>query len=307
MLFSFPEYAYISKVLCDLPGLQLGQFSITGYENQELRAAVQSAVSGEHSFILGTIAPPEHQTASLLLLAHTLKKEGAKRLTGILPYLAYSREDKIKPGESLGTAWMGALLKASAFDEIWTVDLHSEQDKKLLPLALESFSPAGLIAACIKDLGLTGASIVALDNGAIPRCEAVKLSACMMCGDLVHFEKRRTASGIVHQGPFGKLKSKAVVIDDILDTGTTLVSGCERLVRAGAEELYIFVTHGLFTGQVWRDLWSLPVKRIFCTDTIPACRNINDPRITTLPVGPLLREKLASLQGNAGSPLSPMK
>jgi ribose-phosphate pyrophosphokinase len=202
---------------------------------------------------------------------------------------------------------MGVLLKASAFDEIWAVDLHSEQDKRLFPLALGSFSPLGLIAACIGNLGLAGASVVALDNGAIPRCEAVKLSAGMMSGDLVHFEKRRTASGIVHHGPIGKVGSRVVTVDDMLDTGTTLVSGCEKLVCAGAEEIYIFFTHGLFTGQAWRDLGSLPVKRIFCTDTIPACRDIHDPRITTLPVGPLLREKLASLQGNAEPPFFPTK
>ncbi len=305
MLFSFPEYAYISKALGDLPDFQPGQFSVTPYGNQELHAAVHSPVSGEQCFILGTIAPPAHQMAATLLLAHTLKKEGAKRLTGILPYLAYSREDKMKSGESLATAWMGSLLKASAFDEIWTVDLHSEQDKTLFPLALESFSPSGLIAACIRDLGLTDASIVALDNGAIPRCAAVKSRACMKSGDLVHFEKRRTASGIIHYGPFGKVESTAVVIDDILDTGATLLSGCEKLVCSGAQELYIFATHGLFTGQAWRDLWSLPVRRVFCTDTIPACRDIHDPRITTLPIGPLLHEKVASLRENAEAAPSP--
>src|SRR5271166_1531230 len=118
MLFSFPEYAYFSEVLSDLPGLRLGQFSVTPYENKELHVSVQSPVSGEDCFILGSIAAPERQMASMLLLAHTLKKEGAKRVTGIFPYLAYSRADKNKPGESLATAWVGALLKASAFDEI---------------------------------------------------------------------------------------------------------------------------------------------------------------------------------------------
>src|SRR5271166_5348217 len=111
MLFSFPEYAHLSHVLCGQTCLQQGQFSITRRENQELHATVQSPVSGEHCFILGTIAPPEQQMASMLLLAHTLKKEGAKRITAILPYLAYAREDHlIKPGESFTTAWMGAVL-----------------------------------------------------------------------------------------------------------------------------------------------------------------------------------------------------
>jgi len=297
MLFSFSEYAHISQALCGLTCMQPGQFSITRRENQELHAAVQSPVSGEHCFILGTIAPPEQQMAWLLLLAHTLKKEGARRVTAILPYLAYAREDHlIKPGESFTTAWVGAVLQASGLDEIWTVDVHSEHDKEIIPVALESLSPAGLFAERIRDLGLTGASFVATDHGGIPRCEAVKAAVGVTSGDIVCFNKLRTATGIVHSDPIGKVGSRAVIVDDILDTGGTLVSACEKLAQAGAEELYIFVTHGLFTGQAWRDLWSLPVKHIYCTDTIPACANIDGPRITTLPIGPLLCEEAASLE-----------
>ena len=161
MLFSFSEYAYISKALHSLPLLQPGQFSIARYDNEELHAAVQSPVSGEHCFVLGSIAPPEQQMASTLLLAHTLRKEGAKHITGILPYLAYTRQDKVKLGESLATARVGTLLEASGFDEIWTVDLHSEHDKQLFPLALLSFSPSGLFSECIRNLGLTDARCAA--------------------------------------------------------------------------------------------------------------------------------------------------
>jgi ribose-phosphate pyrophosphokinase len=294
MLFSFSEYAQISEALRGLTCLQPGQFSITRYDNQELHAAVQSPACGEPCFILGTVAPPEYHMASMLLLAHTLRKEGAQRVVGILPYLAYAREDHPKPGESLTAAWIGAVLKASGFDEIWTIDLHSEHDKQLFPLTLVSFVPARLFAECIRKLGLDDASVVAPDKGAIPRCDAVKAAAGMTSGDIVYFNKRRTASGIIHSDLIGKVGSRAVIVDDILDTGRTLISACERLVRAGAEELYIFVTHGLFTGQTWRNLWSLPVKHIFCTDTIPACATVHDPRITILPVGPLLCEKLTT-------------
>ena len=172
-LFSFSEYSHISKFLTDLPGLLAGRFAITRHHNQELHASIQSRVSGEHCCVLGTIAPPDLQMASVLLLAHTLKKEGAKRVTGLLPYLAYAREDKDKPGESLTTAWVGALLKASAFDEIWTVDLHSEEDKKLFPMALESLCPSPLFGPSLRSLGLTEACFVAPDEGAVARCEAV--------------------------------------------------------------------------------------------------------------------------------------
>ena len=115
ILFSFPEYSQVNSCLCDLPGMEPGRFSIVRYPNQELHAEVQSTIPGKHCILLGSIAPPDSQMVSLLLLAHTLRKEGAGRISGILPYLAYAREDKIRPGESLATAWVGAMLKACAF------------------------------------------------------------------------------------------------------------------------------------------------------------------------------------------------
>jgi ribose-phosphate pyrophosphokinase len=299
LLFTFSEYSQTSRSLCDLPGLKPGQFSIVRYENQELHASVESRVAGDHCFVLGSITPPECQMVSYLLLAHTLKKEGATRVTGILPYFAYSREDKVKPGQSAATAWTGAVLKASGFDEIWTVDLHSEQDRKLFPIAVQSLLPGSIFRESLTGLGLNGACFVSPDQGAIPRCQSMMSAAGMKSENLVYFEKQRTERGIVHQLPVGKVQRCAVIVDDILDTGATLVSACEKLVAAGADELYICVTHGLFTGKEWHNLWSLPVKHIFCTDTIPVCANIRDPRITVLPVVPVLREGLLRSGCNA--------
>jgi len=294
-LFSFSGYSHISNCLCDLPGLRPGQFSLVRYLNQEVHIDLQCKVSGEHCFILGSIAPPDSQMISLLLLAHTLKKEGAARITGLLPYLAYAREDKVKPGQSLGTAWVGALLQASALDEIWAVDVHSEHDQQLFPLALRSLSPAALFGECLERFALTDASFVAPDEGAVARCQALTAAAGRTSGDIVYFKKQRTASGVVHHERIGELQRRAVVVDDVLDTGATLVSACERLAAAGVVELYICVTHGLFSGQRWRDLWSLPLKRIFCTDSVPGCTSIADPRITPLQLGPLLRAEVATI------------
>jgi len=232
---------------------------------------------------------------SLLLLAHTLKKQGAARITGLLPYLAYAREDKIKPAQSLGTAWVGVLLQASAFDEVWAVDVHSEHDQQLFPLRLRSLSPAALFGECLEKFALTDASFVAPDEGAVARCEALRSAAGKSSGDIVYFKKQRTPNGVVHHERIGELQRRAVVVDDVLDTGATLVSACEKLAAAGVVELYICVTHGLFSGQRWRDLWSLPLKRIFCTDSVPSCTSIADPRITLLPVGPLLRTELVAI------------
>jgi ribose-phosphate pyrophosphokinase len=293
-LFSFVEFSHIGRFLGEVPGLRAGHFSLLRHRNHEWHADIQGPVSGEHCFVLGTIAPPDEQMVALLLLAHTLRKEGAARITGLLPYLAYAREDKSKPGQSLATAWAGALLKASALDEIWAVDVHSQHVRELFPLPLASLSPAAIFAECLAKSGLTEASFVAPDEGAVARCEAVRSALTKSAGEVAYFQKQRTASGITHHGLIGRVQRRAIIVDDVLDTGETLVSACQRLAEAGVEELYICVTHGLFTGERWRDLWSLPVKHLFCTDTVPACASLSDSRITTLPVGPLLRAQVPS-------------
>jgi ribose-phosphate pyrophosphokinase len=299
MLFTFSAYEDIAQQLQTIPSLQAGRFTVGRYVNQELHASVEGPVSSEHCLILGTIAPPDERLLSVMLLAQTLKKEGADKITAVLPYLAYSRQDKDKSGESLGTAWVGALLKSSGIDQVLTVDVHSERDKLLFPIPLISLSTATLFADAVKKHRLTNATIVAPDNGAIKRCEDVKSAAGMPMGETPYFEKKRTEKGIIHHGPVGKVGTKAVVVDDMIDTGGTLVSACEQLRAAGVEEIYILVSHGLFTGSSWTKLWSLGVRRIFCTDTVPLRSGIEAANITVLSVVPLIRERLSWLDKDA--------
>ena len=296
-LFSFREYRQMACALQSSQLLQGREFTIARYDNQELHAAVPDAVAGEHCLILGSIAPPDQQMLSLLLLAHTLKQGGASQISAILPYLAYARQDKVKAGESLATAWAGSLLAASGLDRILTIDAHSERDKKLFPVPLLSLSPAKLFATAIDKDGLMDATIVAADEGAIARCKAVKEAAHLPCGDVPYFEKKRTAQGVVHSGLIGEVGSRVIFVDDMLDTGGTLISACRKLVDANVEEIYVFVTHGLFTGTRWKDLWSLRVKHIFCTDTVQPLRcSTEEKNITVLSAVPLLEEGL-SLEG----------
>jgi ribose-phosphate pyrophosphokinase len=295
ILFSFRAYENISRQLQTV-AVQLGRFTVARYANEELRASIEGPVSGEHCLILGTIAPPDECLLSLLLLAETLEKEGAHKITAILPYLAYSRQDKEKPGESLGTKWVGALLKSSGIDEVLTVDVHSERDKQLFPIPLTSLSTNRLFADVLRKHELLDASIVAPDNGAIGRCEEVKRSAGISIGDTPYFEKKRTERGITHHGPVGVVKKKAVIIDDMIDTGETLVSACEKLKAVGVAEIYVLVTHGLFTGSSWLKLWSLGVKQIFCTDTVPLRSGIDCANISIVSAAPLIKEHLSQME-----------
>jgi len=285
----------MAAVLEKSGGLLLGNFCANRFENGELHVEVLTSVAREYCLILGSIAPPDGQMLSTLLLAHTLKKEGARRVTAILPYLAYARHDKNKPEESLATAWVAELARASGIDQVIAVDVHSERARALFPIPVTSLSPASIFAEALAGCRLTGATIVAPDEGAIARCQAVRAASGLAAAEIPYFQKHRTATGITHAGLIGKVTRQVVIVDDILDTGGTLLSACEKLREAGVNDISIMVTHGLFTGDRWKRLWQLGVKRILCTDTIPLPPDVEASSIVKLSVVPLIERELGAL------------
>jgi len=296
ILFHFPEFEQVGTgLLQSVPQLQPGRFRRARFSNGEMFAELDTAVAGQDCVVLGSITPPDEHLLSTLLLAHTLRKEGAARITGMIPYLAYSRQDSSKPNQSLAAQWTGAMAQASGFDEIVTVDVHSIEDQRLWPIPLISLSPAPVFASALKENQLMGATIVAPDEGAIARCSAIREAAGLPPEPIPYFEKHRTAAGIQHAQFVGAVGLQVVVVDDILDTGATLVSACQRLLCAGVEDMQVMVTHGLFTGDDWKGLWGLGVSRIFRTDTIPAPAEPANSKVVTLSVTPLLKAALSGM------------
>jgi ribose-phosphate pyrophosphokinase len=294
ILFASPEFGHTAGALREsLPRLRPGGFRVGHFDNGELFIEIETPVAGEHCLILGSISPPEPQLLSTLLLGHTLRKEGAKQITGVFPYLAYSRQDKDKPRQSLAAAWTGALAQSSGFDRVVTVDLHSPGDERLFPIPLISLSPAAIFGAALNRYQLPTATIAAPDKGAIDRCEAIRDAAGLPPVTIPWFEKHRVETGIQHMRFIGEVGVQAILADDIPDTVATLIPACQRLLATGTGDIRIMVTHGLFTGNEWEKLWDLGVSRIFCTDTVPRSAGINAARIATLSVVPLLAAALA--------------
>lgn len=290
IFFSFPRYRSFADEL-QIPGVSHGAWFFDHFPNGEIYIRLQSSVAREDCIIVGSIAPPEEQLTALLLLSHTLKKEGARRVRALLPYLAYSRHDKDKPNESMATAWVGSLFTPSGIDEIVTVDLHSDRDKNLFTISVRVLSTLPLFVRMIEQEHLEDATIVAPDNGAMPRAEAMRRGAGIV-RKIVVFDKVRTPQGVVLSEPHGDVGARAIIVDDMLDTGKTLLGVCKKLQEAGAREIFIAVTHGLFTGNLWQGLWSLGVKKIFCTDTIQDQKRSLEPRIIVLSCVPIIRESL---------------
>ncbi len=292
ILFYFQDFKKIAQELRHLPFVTEGFFVTGRYDDQELHLAISGAiVSNEDCMVLGSIAPPDGQILAFTLLTHTLKKEGARKVTALLPYLAYARHDKKEPRKSLGMAWAGSILQASGIDEIIAIDVHSDRDREIMPLPLVSISPTELFAGIIKKYDLAGATIVAPDNGAVPRCEAVR-PAAGITQEVAYFEKHRTPIGVEMSGPFGMIGERAVIIDDILDTGKTVVLAARALEKKGAKEIYVMATHGVFSTDYWKKLLAMRVKKIFCMDTVQRRASLGE-RVEFISAAPLLRKNLA--------------
>lgn len=294
MLFAFPQYRPTALFLHKMTNLTPGDFLVKRFPNQEMYVTLNSKVRNQDCLILGSISPPDEQLLSVSLLAHTLKKEGAREIIALLPYLAYSRQDKVKKGESMATSLVGEILHASGIDQITTIDVHSTKVAEIFPIPLESLSPAKVFAEEIRKLSLLDATLVASDEGAISRCQDVAILAGKNM-PIAYMKKERTKKGVEHLNLQGNVGQKIVLVDDILDTGRTLVSISEKLQTLGAKEVVVMVTHGLFTGNDWKRLWSLGVKNIYTTDSIPMVRNFASTRIKILSIKPLLREYIDSL------------
>ena len=291
VLYPFPAYSYLLEGLKAIPQLALGRFTLACFPNHELHLALDGQASGQQAIVLGSISPPATNLVSFLLLCHTLKKEGAQTITALLPYLAYSRHDKAEPQKSQATALIGNLLSSAGVDKVITVDVHSPQAHQLFPIPLLSLSPVRIFAEALTNLALPDVTIVAPDEGAIGRCQAVA-SAVGVKRELAYLTKQRTERGVTHRELHGRVGKQVVIIDDMLDTGGTLVSCCEKLLAIGVQEIYIMVTHGLFTGTAWEKLWALGVKQIYCTDSLPLPEHLRSARLRVLSVIPLLVEQL---------------
>ncbi|HEX6228534.1 MAG TPA: ribose-phosphate diphosphokinase [Solirubrobacterales bacterium] len=280
-----------------LPGapLEVGRLVVERFPNRELSVRVEAEVGGRPCVLLGSVAPPDGQMLSLTLAADTLKRLGAARLVALLPYLAYARQDKEEPGGGLGIAWVGGVLRACGVEELITIDIHSARAAELLGMPVSSLSPAELFAERLRRSGFGDATIVAPDEGAIERSGAVAEAAGVEA-PVAHLTKERTETGVVHRELVGEVGRRAVVVDDILDTGGTLVSCCRALRAQGVERAMALVTHGLFTGDGWRELPAL-VDELHVTDSVPSVAAHPPEGVGVLSVRPLVEEALRAASG----------
>jgi len=281
--------AFENRLLKLLSGSAVGASDWKVFPSGEFHVRVGRP--GKKAVVIGRTQPPADNFLRTLLLVDTLRRNGCRDITLLLPYFAYARQDRqIRPGDPLSAQALLTALKAAGVRRIVTVDLHSRRVAAASPIPIRSLEVTRLFAGELKrKLRKTVFSVVAPDRGAVARARSFA-RAVGGRPQVVWADKVRGVSGKVISMRLSAVprSQTAVIVDDLLDTGGT-VEGAARLLRSlGVKDIYLCVTHPIFSGAAARLVGRLGFRRILVADAYDGGVAHRLPNFRTVAVGQLL-------------------
>ncbi len=291
------------KVIPGPASMELGEkiAELTGYGKVAVASRVfpdgesyirlEGNVQGEHVAIVQTTsAPQDTRLMQLVFLASAAKRNGAAKVTAIVPYMAYARQDKIfLQGETISIEAIAAMLKAAGIDQLITVNVHSEPALKLFMFPAKTISAIPLLAEYFVKKGIKKAFALSPDKGAMYIAQQAQT---VLGGEVGHLQKQRDRyTGQTTQTAQGlDVKGKSVIIfDDIISTGGTIVGAAKILKEQGAAHVYTACVHGLLIGDAEKRILNAGVEEIVATDSVPS----KNSKVT---LAPLIAEELKAQQ-----------
>jgi len=246
-------------------------------------------VKGEEVVIVQTTGPPQDANImQLFLMADVAKDLGAKRVTAVVPYLAYARQDKrFLPGEAISVETFIRLIEASGTNRFLTVNIHKEGILKKFRIPAENLSAITLLAEHLKKKGLVGAFSLAPDEGALELAKEANRVLEGGCGWLRKERDRLTGEIRVEEKKFDVEGRDVIVFDDIISTGGTIAAAVKILKMQGAKRVYAACPHPLLVGEARRKIMQGGAEEIVGTDCVPS-------PVSVVSVAPLIAEALGN-------------
>jgi ribose-phosphate pyrophosphokinase len=298
MLFAGRSSRELAHEVAQHLGIECGSAELRDFANGETYARFQESVRGTDAFVIQThAAPVNERIMEQVIMIDALKRASAKRISAVVPYYGYSRQDKKgRSREPITAKLVADLLDVAGADRIITIDLHSGQVQGFFDGPVDHLTALPPLAEYIRTHHGSDIVVVAPDAGRVKVAE--KLALSLNC-PLAFLYKRR-ARDVAHQvevrDVIGEVGGKhCVLIDDIIDTAGTIVSGAEILMSRGAERVTAAATHGIFSGPAIDRLKNAPIGEVVVTNTLPLPEEKRLDKIVVLSIAGILADAIRAV------------
>jgi ribose-phosphate pyrophosphokinase len=296
-IFTGNAYPELARKICEYLDLPLGQALVTTFSDGEIRVEIGDNVRGRDVFIVQSTCPPtNHNLMEMLIMLDAMKRASARRITAVIPYFGYARQDrKVAPRVPITAKLVADLLVTAGAQRVLTMDLHVGQIQGFFNIPVDNLYASPIMIPYIRENYINDLAIVSPDAGGVARARAY---AKRLGASLGLIDKRRDAPGkatALHL--IGDVMGKEVIIlDDIVDTGGTLTQAADAILKNGARNVYACCTHPVLSGPAVGRVNDSNLKRLVVTDTIPLGEKLQGcPKIVQLSVDHLLARAILNI------------
>jgi ribose-phosphate pyrophosphokinase len=303
MLYSGTVHPTLAHEIADNLGIPVSKGEIRRFASGEIYFRADESVRGADVFVVQSHYEPVNEAImEQLIMIDAIKRASAKRITAVVPYYGYSRQDKkVLSREPISAKLVADMLSTAGADRIISVDLHSGQIQGFFNAPFDHLTALPLLSSYLKDeLGLHGDDVVVVapDAGRIRTSEKLRE---YLHADLAYIYKRRSRHEahkisemrlVYEEDIAGK---PCVLVDDMIDTAGTLVEGVKVLAAMGAGPIYTGATHAIFSGKARQNLEEAPIKQVIVTNTVPIPEDRQFDKLRVLSIAPLIASALRAV------------
>lgn len=301
IIFGGRAHPTLAREISEYLNIPLGKVKCYNFSDGEIFCQLQENVRGSDTYLIQpTSAPVNDNLVELLVMLDAIKRSSASRVTAVLPYYGYARQDKKDaPRVPITAKLVADLISQAGADRILTMDLHAPQIQAFFDKPVDHLFAAPVLLEAIRDLDIPDLIIVSPDAGGVERARAI---AKRLNAGLAIVDKRRTApneANVMHV--IGEVEGRTVLIlDDIIDTAGTLTHTVEALIQKGAEKVYAAGVHGVLSGPALDRIENSAIEQILITNTTPLEEKLKRcKKLKPLSVAPLLGEAIRRIHRNS--------
>jgi ribose-phosphate pyrophosphokinase len=293
-LFGGTSNLNLTKEVCDYLNIVPGEMVNKAFSDGETQIEIEENVRGRDTFIVqSTCRPVNDNLMQLLIIADALKRASAKSITAVIPYYGYARQDKkVKPRVPISAKLVADLITVAGVNRVISIDLHAGQIQGYFNIPVDNIYSAPIVLNYIRKHFKDNLSVISPDAGGVERARAF---AKRLDASLAIIDKRREAPNVAEaMNIVGDVKGKtAVILDDMVDTGGTLIEAAQALVQNGAAHVYACCTHPVLSGDAAQRIADSPIESLVVTNTIPLSRKASESaKIKVISVAEILGEAI---------------